>query len=227
MDIALIVLSSISAIILFFYFFTYIKSFKIARYILSSFLIVFIGALFSLLIFQYLPDSKHIFTTTISAYSALLIGHIFMLFQEKTIFRYIGRLFYLLLAAVWIQLYFSTFYLYHIPNWITISASIFYILVFAATEIFLRSKSLIVNLWVIIYSAVFMFMNYCGFTTMCMAKTLYSILLFAGSTVLLLTLIYNILEFGGRFVKHTEPAKLILLLISQALISSAGVLMIR
>lgn len=227
MNIALIVLSSISALILFFYFFTYIKKFDIARYILSSFLFLMTGAIFSILLYRYLPDSRHIFTTTICTYVAALLGYMFSIFQNKTVFRYTGKFFYLILAAAWIKLYYSTFFLYHISTWITITASAFYIFIFASTEIILHQKKFIVNFWVSLFSVVFMFLNYCGFTTMCMAKNLYSILLFTGCTVLLFTLIYNILEFGGKFVKHTEPAKLILLLLSQALISSAGVLMIH
>lgn len=218
-------IGSSALVALFFFFFCYIKKFTIAQKILSVYVFISAGVISSLLLWLFLPDARHIFFTTIISYIIATAGYIFSLFSDKKVFRYLGRLLFLIVAAVWTSLYYTTFYLFHIPLWVNIVSIIFYVAVLTTVLIILKSKSIAVNFWVIISLTLVSIFNYCGFITMCFSPKVYSIILYTGSLLFLLALIYFIFEYAKKPLKHTEPAKLILLTLSQSFTALAGVLL--
>lgn len=209
---------------LIFYFFCYVKKFNIPQKILSVYIFLTAGIINSLLLSTYLPDAKHIFYTTIITYSLGATGYILSIFQNQKICRYLSRLFFLVVAVLWTSIYYTTFYLYHIPVWTNIISIIFYLGLLIAIEVITKQKSIIVNFWFIISIILVSLFNYCGLITMSFSKNLSSVVLFVGSFMFLMSLVYFIFEYSKKPLKHSEPTKLIILTLSQALISTAGVL---
>lgn len=207
-----------------FYIFCFIKKINIPQKILSVYIFLSSGIITSLLLSLYLPDARHIFIATIISYIMGTIGFILSLFPKNKICRLFSRLSFLIVAVFWISIYYTTFYLYHIAIWVNVISAIFYTGVLITIEILLKNKSITVNFWIIISLILVSFLNYCGLITLCFNANLSSSILFAGTFVFLLALIYFVFEYGKEPLKYAEPTKLFLLTFSQILISTAGVL---
>lgn len=207
-----------------FYFFCYIKKFMIPQKILSVYVFLTSGIITTLLLSQYFPDSNHIFYITIISYILGTTGYILSIFSTIKTCRYLGRFFFLGVALIWISIYYTSFYLYHIPVWVNVISIIFYIGLLTAVEIILKQKSFIKNLWITISIAIVSLFNYCGLITICFSPNISSTALFTGTLLYLITLIYFAFEYRKGSLKHSEPTKLILLTLSQALVSTAGAL---
>ena len=218
---------SIIFISLLLYLIALIKKNSLMAKISSAFTIPFIALLNLSLLYNYLPDSRHIILTTIIAMSLVTISQILFLFENNIHARIAGRIAFILSTCVWMEIYRATYYIYRLPVWFLTLALIIYagiitwVLILSGKQKFYKDFIFIIGL--LIASG----MHYSTLAAFCMSPSLSSILLTLGTTLTLVFIIIYFLDFAKYHFKFRKPLLFFILIASQSLIMFSNLLLIK
>ena len=206
---------------------SYIKKIKIMKKICECLVIPLAGALASLLLSYYLPDSIHLLKITITALSLISISTVFISFEAVTSLRISGRFLSILGILVWASLYREVFFVHSVSSWIIILAVGVYIAVIVAACILSGKQELLFYGVFTLSFAVAAYLHFCSLTFLCYEHTGSSIMLFAGTSLFAALIAFHFINHAKLKFKHAGVIRYILLVTSQMLIAYSNILMIR
>ena len=223
------IFTGLLVISLFFFILSMIKNWSVVNKISRIFILPFVSGIILMFLKQQLPAAAHILFLSVLALGICCIGEIFLTFENQKILVIIGRLIFLLGLFPWIELYFSTFFIYKLRTWMIITASMIYFAILVTTLILSGKNNIGTYLGIIIAIAETAFFNFCSVISMGYDLRLNYILLMAGTTVLLMGVIFYIKQNTKAF-KINKNLEIILRLLfittAQSLIAVSGILMI-
>lgn len=214
---------------LFFFIFSMVKKWSLLNKISRIFILPFVSGIILMFLKWQLPEARHIFFLSVLALGICCISEIFLTFENQKVLVFLGRIIFLFSLLPWIQLYFSTLYIYKLRSWMIITASVVYFAILLVTLILSGKNNFGVYLGIIIAIAEAAFLNFCAVISMGYDLKLNYILLMAGTTVLMLGVIFYIKQTTKAFKlnKNLESIlRLVFIITAQSLITVSGMLMI-
>lgn len=217
----------------FLFIFGIIKDFKILANISRFFIIPTSNVIAFSLLLDSFPDARHIFFLSSIALSLIIISEFCFIFEKLPFFNYTAKLFFIASSIFWIELYKSTFFIYTIPLWINITAGSIYFIFYIFHCICCLKKPLHFYLGVLIMLSPLVLLNYSALITLIFSRKLYSMLLFTGTLLLILSYsfysIHNSINKTNKAInqKLFILVRVISLVIAEAMINYSGLLMIR
>ena len=200
---------------------------KILFKVCSCIIIPIFGALNTLLLRKYLPDSLHLLKISITALSLITISTLFIAFEDKKFLRVSGRFFVIAGIVCWITLYRSIFFIHKVPLWLIILVTAFYIASNISTLIAAGKQEPLACVLFIASFAISSYLHFCTLIFLCYERTLSSIMLFAGASLFLLLNAFHYINQDKKKNEHAGVIRFSLLLASQFLIACSNILMIR
>jgi len=202
------------------------KKLPLVLKILASIVIPLIAGVTIYFLSWYLPDSKHIITISAFGYFFTALSTTLFLFDDYKYIRYSARVALFASIILWITLFFNVFYLYHISTALTVCLILLYVAVDVVLCIFIGKQKPFMYAWV--FGAILLggFFNYLTVVTLIYSHRLYSILLCAGSTIILGMIFYYMIDLKKYHFRHSKVVRYILMIISQGLLAASTVLMI-
>lgn len=173
-----------------------------------------------------LPDSKHLILLSLIAYIFSSACIILFLFDKNTNCRVIARTLFLCSMSAWLALFSSTYYIYRIPLLLSIICTLIYISIFVFTFIMLGKQRKSHYFWAVISLLVCSLLHFCSAVTLVSGRTIYSIILFAGTSIVYVLDIFYLRLYKKEPAKNTKFLLSLLLISSQILISVSCFLMI-
>ena len=204
-----------------------LKKIPLMGKIASGFMLPNLETVSIILLLRSLPDSFHILVITSIALYMASIAEILFLFTEVKVLRILSRITFLISQLFWFDIFKSTFFINRIPSWLSIITVVFYTLILAGT-LFICGKQILSKYISYILAMIISFsVNFCTFITLCFERNLHSILQFSGTLASCALIIFYIANHTKFDFKYKNSILLILLIVSQGLISSGNILMIR
>lgn len=203
-----------------------IKNIPLMQKISSGFIIPMIEAVTLIMLARYLPDSFHILLVTVIALFLTSTAEILFLFNNISILQTLSKILFLLSQICWMDIYKSTFFINRIPTWLSSISLVFYLLIICGVCFITGKQKLSIIVTHIISMIIIFTVNYCTFITLCFESSLYSLLQFAGTLSACALVIYYIFNHTRFDFKYKNFVLLILLIISQGLLSAGNILMI-
>ena len=213
------------ALILTLYIVFYIKKIKAPKIVFSFLIIPFATAFIISLLNERYPDSLRIIQIQILAALFTEIPMLLQLNKTKNL-KFLALLSYLLILAAWNMLYFPTIYLIRIPSWFSAFFIIIMITLFGSFCFITKTKSFFLFLF---YAAAFFaggWLLYTALAELIFSHRLYSLLLTIGSITTLFQLLIYASEMTLISKKYSQPLLESCYLLSFAIVSAAGILMI-
>lgn len=212
----------LSAVILSLYIFSYAKKLKTLSCI-TSFMIMPLEGLYAVLfLIDYIPDSLNLGILTFISFFCASISVILFHFEDKSFFRLVARIFFLISQLCWLEFYYSSFMIYKIPRPAFILGLIFYASLLITIYIFVKSRRLSYYFWTGISLFVTTALLFTALITLCMSRKIYALVLFNGALISEFTAVYYLLQIGKFNFKHGNFTRLIAFFLSQILFASTG-----
>ena len=212
-------------IILTLYIFFYIKNLGIPKTVFSFLLIPFASAFFTSILFERYPDSLRIIQTQILAAFFSEAAMLLQLKNEKSL-RPLALFSYLLILAVWVNLYRPVIYLIRIPSWFPVIFTILMTALFAAFCIFTKTKKFLTLIFLALSFFTGSYLLFTALVELLFNHRLYSLLLTIGSITTLLQLLIYASDLHLVAEKYSQLIYESAYTMSFAVISAAGLLMI-
>lgn len=175
-----------------------------------------------LLLVDYLPDSFHSILFSILALSAIAVSFCLYIFFANKI---AALIIFSLGNALWCELFRTIFYIYRMPSWAIIFILCFYIAIIIACHIITGHKRTPEYLIVTITLFFASMLNFIGLFNLICVPCAKSILLFAGSFLNVLIIIFHFIDEAKLKIKHGMQLRMLLLTASQFLIAYSNVLL--
>lgn len=204
-----------------------IKDIPLMRKISSGFILPTISSISIILLLRSLPDSFHILVVTAIVLYIASIAEILFLFTEIQFLQILSRIFFILSQLFWLDIFKSTFYINRVPTWISSISLIFYILILGSFIFFTGKQSISKYCYQLLSIISSFAVNYCTFIMLCFEGNLHSALQFSGTLTVCALILFYILNKKKFNFKYKNSILLVLLIISQGLISAGNILMIR
>lgn len=221
---------SIIVITIALYIFGAIKNLKLLQTIPEAFIIPAAGTIILFLLRDFMPDSTHIVKITIISLTSITISGLFAVIDKSRFAKFLNFLFFTISTFTWIDLYGSTFNIYPVYRITKIIAASIYLVLFIVLFFFIRKQKKIFILFSLISYLPAAFLNFCAIITVQRSRRGYAYILTAGTSILILFIIYQILRNAGKF-KFSERIQriinTILLVSSEILVITSGLLMIK
>ena len=185
------------------------------------------GAITTILLTDYLPDSLHLIKVTIIALSLSTISTIFLSLERFKILRILGRILILANVFCWITLYRIVFFIHKVPLWLVILMTAIYA-AGTITAIILSGKQE-VRFYVLfaLSFALSAYLHFCSLIFLCYEMTEHAVMLFSGTSLFAALTAFHFINQAKLKIKHAGIIRYSLLVASQVLIACSNVLMIR
>lgn len=206
--------------------FSYVKKMTLLQKISIAFAIPFATVFETLILFTKLPDSYHLIIITILSSCFATTAVILQFFRKNSFINKAVHYLYFLTVAVWNCVYFPTFFIYRIPGWFSISFLILYTIIFIILCIFIKKQKLSYYFGIILCFLDSVLLNICSFAALCFGKKLYALILFLGTTVMFCDMLFYFIKTHSLKIKHDKFIVVMAFIISQIVITGAGIMMI-
>lgn len=173
------------------------------------------------ILFKFKPDSIHIIIFVILSFIFCTTGKILQEVSDKNIFLLAGKGLFGLSAGLYIFLFSSIFYLHHISQWFTILTIFIAIGFTVALILIIKHQEPVFYVICGFLELSLTLFTYISLLTLIFDCRIYSILLFCGAVLSQAYTTFHLLDVKKYKLKHGKLIKQILLLVSQALVSSA------
>jgi len=223
------IFTGLLVISLFLFILSMVKNWTILNKISKCFIMPFVACMLIMLIKTKLPVSRHILFLSLIALSLVSISEVFLTFDNIKPLLFIGKLIFFISLLPWIELYISTFYIFKVAGWSIILAAIIYLVILIFTMILTGKNKFITYLELTLAVLAGSFLNFTAIISMSFDFRLNYILLTAGTSFLLISILFY-------FKQNTKPFKmnkklevilrLVFLITAQVLIAISGLLMI-
>lgn len=212
-------------LILTLYIIFYIKKIKSPKIVFSFLIIPFASAFIISLLNERYPDSLRIIQIQILAALFTEIPMLLQLNKTKKL-KPLALLSYLLILVSWNMLYFPTIYLIRIPSWFSVIFIIIMIALFGCFCFIAKTKSFPLCLFYAITFFAGGWLLYTALAELIFSHRLYSVLLTIGSISTLFQLLIYASEISIISKKYSQLIFETGYLLSFAIVSAAGILMI-
>lgn len=175
---------------------------------------------------NFIPDSNHVIFITLISFLCCSASVILFFYDDDIKFRIIGRTAFLLSVFDWFILFKSTFYMYKVPALLLIICLLVYAGIFVFTCILLGKQKLSRYFWTFISILICSMLHFCSVVTLIAGHTLYSIVLFVGTTGLFVLDVKYLSFYKKEPRKHTKLFQFCMLIGSQLIIATANFLML-
>lgn len=177
-------------------------------------------------LFNFIPDSNHVIFITLISFLFCSASVIFFFYDDDIKLRVIGRTAFLLSIFAWFILFKSTFYMYKVPALLLIICLLVYAGIFVFTCILLGKQKLSRYFWTFISILICSMLHFCSTLTLIAGHTLYSVILFLGTTTFFVLDINYLSYYKKEPRKHTKLFQFCMLVGSQLLIAISNFLML-
>ena len=208
-----------------------IKNFAILTKISRMFIIPLSNCIIIQFLIKLLPDAEHILFLTTVALILISLCEICFSFENIAFFKYTGRFFFILSLGAWLELFISTFFIYRPAQWLNILAISIYSILLIITFIFSGKNKFHTYFGALIGYVIVIALHYSAIVSLIYGRRDYTILLTAGSSLLLLCYLFYVKQSTKPFTKLPERFSMlirtILIATAEALITSSTIFMIR
>lgn len=139
-------------------------------------------------LFLKLPDSLNILITSILSFICVSIAIILSGSRENVKKQRAYKILLFCTVTLWTRLYNSTFYIYKVMPVISIAAAAVYFAIIFITQFKLKDSTKEEKLTAAVFTIISSVLNFSSLVTLIYGRQLYSIMLFAGTTVAMITI---------------------------------------
>ena len=172
-----------------------------------------------------LPDSKHTIIYTILSLSLITASFALLALSQNKKMTYIAYIPFFAGLLIWEEYYSKVFYIYRPEQWIMLLLYIGYLLILIAALFFSGKKSIKETIFQGIFIFLLEVLNLMSFIYLIYSPDRRSLLLFTGSFLNLLIIIFHFIDEAKFKIKHGMQLRMLLLTASQFLIAYSNVLL--
>lgn len=171
------------------------------------------------LLLQYTPDSYHTFFLSVLALLLTTIALLIFIFATNKTVKGIGYFVLLVGFLAWGEHFRTIFYIYNMPQWLTILIISVNVIILIAVQIITGRKKVHGYLSTTLFIAGAELLNVFAVINLIYEQSISTILLFAGTFLNLLLVIFDLLDIKKFNIKHGMLVRTISLTASQFLIA--------